>query len=80
MPLILRAAKRADTNRAGKEPIGIGIRIMKDDPHRMRILLVAVHHHQRPLPIRSLKRVCGHQLMPSLILNVSSRGKNSVHA
>ena len=52
---------------------------MKDDPHGMRILLVSVHNHQGPLPIRPLQSIGRNQGMTRGIVEISRRREDSVY-
>ena len=73
VPLVLRAAEGRDLDRARKTPRRIG-GPMKRDAHAVSILLVAIDHEQRPLPIRTLQRVRGDEVVARTVANIGLRG------
>ena len=74
MPLILRAAERRNIDRAcetvsGIRPAG------KRNPHPVRSLLIAIHQHDGPLPVRTLHCIRRYQFMAGAVFHVALRGK-----
>ena len=48
--------------------------VLKLDPYAVRILLIAIHHQQRPLPIGTFQRIGRYQRVSGAIVNVALGG------
>ena len=71
MPLILSAAEGDLIDRTGEESGLPGAVIVKCNPHGMRILLIAIHQHQRPVAIRPPHYIGRHQRIAIGVLHVT---------
>ena len=61
MPLVLRLAERNHRDQSGERAVGIGVGIMECDADFMRIVVVLVDEHERPLTVWTLQGVGGQQ-------------------
>src|SRR2546423_2530378 len=78
MPLVLFAAKCHHVYWTCKVTIACAGIAVKCDVHRVRTLLVLVHHHQGPLAVRPQHRVRGDEDVPGWVTDVTRAGKNAV--
>src|SRR2546430_13135021 len=77
MPLVLLAAKGNHVDWAGERILRIGSIVTKIDPNRMRVFLILVNNHQRPLAIGSTQRIGSHQNVSGRIEHIT-RGREDL--
>jgi len=75
MPLILTFSERGDLNRSEKGSALPAALVLKLDPRAVCILLIAIHHQQRPLPIGTFHSVRRYQRVSRAIVGVTPGGK-----
>src|ERR1700682_3354695 len=73
VPLILSLAECDHRDRSSERLISGPVRIAKHDMDLMRIVMVLIDKHERPLPIGALHRISRNQQVPLRVLYVASR-------
>src|SRR6266478_5961867 len=71
MPLVLLLPECDPRDRPDKSTILLGIFVMKCDGDRMRVLVILVDQHERPLSIRPEHGIDRNQNMPLRVLNIA---------
>src|SRR5437764_13925100 len=77
MPLILLAAKGNHVYSTGEGIVRTRGTITKINPNRMRVFLILVNNHQRPLAIGSMQRIGSHQNVSGRIEHIT-RGREDL--
>src|SRR6202165_2921700 len=74
VPLILRLAERDHRHRAQEKRVAVTACIMKYDPDSMRVVVILVDQHERPLTIRALQGIARHQKVSVGVFDLAGRG------
>src|ERR1700732_2573880 len=71
MPLVLSPAERDHRDRPNERLIPVAVCIVKHKIDLMRIVMVLIDKHERPLTIGALQRICGNQQVSLRVLHVA---------
>lgn len=78
--MVLFAAESYYVHRAGERAIDLACAVVECNPHRVRILLIFVDQHQRPLTVGSLYCIGGHQRVSGRVVDIDVRWEYRVFA